>query len=111
MRALLVLVTHNLHELVVCTDSAKAENVTKLTAVCQRCLRDASFTQRLSNETKVEVGAISAMVTLAGSRLLGSPHRRRPLLQVIGGSELYIPVCRSCFEESSVPSTGMHNRK
>ena len=63
MRALLVLVTHNVHELVVCTDPAKTENVTKLTAVCQRCLRDASFTQRLSNETKVEVGAISAMVT------------------------------------------------
>jgi thymidine kinase len=105
MRALLVLVTHNLHELVVCTDPANTENVTKLTAVCQRCLRDASFTQRLSNETKVEVGAISASPS---RRLLGSPS---PLLQVIGGSELYIPVCRSCFEESSVPSTGMHNRK
>jgi hypothetical protein len=31
------------------------ENVTKLTAVCQRCFKDAGFTQRLSKQTEVEV--------------------------------------------------------
>ena len=34
---------------------ALVENVTKLTAVCQRCFKDAGFTQRLSKQTEVEV--------------------------------------------------------
>ena len=31
------------------------ENVTKLTAVCQRCFKNAGFTQRLFKQTEIEV--------------------------------------------------------
>lgn len=47
-----------------------AEKVTKLNAVCMLCCQEASFTKRLSEETAIEV---------------------------IGGSDKYIAVCRSCF--------------
>ena len=48
----------------------KAEKVTKLSAVCCICFHDAGFTRRLSDEKEVTV---------------------------IGGSDKYIAVCRSCF--------------
>lgn len=51
-----------------------AEEITKLTAVCMICCRDASFTKRLGNEKEIEV---------------------------IGGSEMYISVCRKCFSKSN----------
>lgn len=51
-----------------------AESVIKLTAVCMRCYRDASYTKRISQETAVEV---------------------------IGGSEKYIAVCRECYNKES----------
>lgn len=47
-----------------------AENVTKLTAVCVVCQRDASFSMRISPETDIEV---------------------------IGGADKYASVCRDCF--------------
>jgi thymidine kinase len=47
-----------------------AEEVTKLNAVCMVCRKDAAFTKRLGSETQVEL---------------------------IGGSDMYISVCRSCF--------------
>lgn len=53
-----------------------AEEVTKLTAVCIKCGREASFTHRTSTETAVEV---------------------------IGGSESYEPLCRSCFNRVCPP--------
>lgn len=53
-----------------------AEHVTKLNAVCMRCFRDASFTKRLGSETEVEV---------------------------IGGSDKYISVCRACFASPEPP--------
>mmetsp|Transcript_24835 Transcript_24835/g.53824 ORF Transcript_24835/g.53824 Transcript_24835/m.53824 type:complete len:134 (+) Transcript_24835:3-404(+) len=49
-----------------------AESVCKLTAVCKGCFSDAAFTKRLGAETAVEV---------------------------IGGSEMYLPVCRQCYEK------------
>jgi len=49
-----------------------AENVCKLNAVCMVCFKDAAFTKRLGSETQVEL---------------------------IGGSDLYISVCRTCFDE------------
>ena len=49
-----------------------AESVTKLNAVCMLCYKDAAFTKRLGSETQVEV---------------------------IGGAEKYISVCRQCFIE------------
>eukprot|EP01112_Ceratiomyxa_fruticulosa_P012680 TRINITY_DN3525_c0_g1_i1.p1 TRINITY_DN3525_c0_g1~~TRINITY_DN3525_c0_g1_i1.p1 ORF type:complete len:221 (+),score=44.55 TRINITY_DN3525_c0_g1_i1:155-817(+) len=50
-----------------------AESVTKLTAVCMICFKDAAFTKRIGNETEVEV---------------------------IGGAEKYIAVCRNCYSLS-----------
>lgn len=47
-----------------------AENVTKLSAVCVYCQKDAPFTMRISEETEVEL---------------------------IGGADKYVAVCRSCF--------------
>lgn len=50
-----------------------AENITKLTAVCMVCFQDAHFTKRLGCETEVEV---------------------------IGGADKYIAVCRKCFHSA-----------
>jgi thymidine kinase len=47
-----------------------AESVTKLNAVCQYCNKEAAFTKRLGSETEIEI---------------------------IGGSESYVAVCRHCF--------------
>jgi thymidine kinase len=47
-----------------------AESVTKLNSVCMMCYADAPFTRRLTSETEVEV---------------------------IGGADKYIAVCRACF--------------
>ncbi|CAG5128896.1 unnamed protein product [Candidula unifasciata] len=47
-----------------------AEHVMKLTAVCLKCYKEASFTKRKGSETQIEV---------------------------IGGTDKYIAVCRQCF--------------
>lgn len=47
-----------------------AESVVKLTAVCKVCASDAAFSKRMSSETAIEV---------------------------IGGGDLYWPVCRKCY--------------
>lgn len=52
-----------------------AESVVKLNAVCMHCFKDAAFTKRLGEETKVEV---------------------------IGGAEKYMAVCRDCYQFSTV---------
>lgn len=52
-----------------------AESVVKLNAVCMHCYKDAAFTKRLGGEKKVEV---------------------------IGGADKYMAVCRDCFHFSSV---------
>ena len=49
---------------------ARAERVTKLSAVCHSCSGEASFSKRLGNEQDV---------------------------QLVGGIDKYIAVCRSCF--------------
>lgn len=54
-----------------------AEQVTKLTAVCSLCYRDAAFTRRTVAATQIEL---------------------------IGGDESYQPVCRSCYLQSTQPS-------
>ncbi|BFZ03617.1 hypothetical protein BsWGS_06656 [Bradybaena similaris] len=53
-----------------------AEHVMKLTAVCLKCNKEASFTKRKGSETEVEV---------------------------IGGSDKYIAVCRQCFASPNKP--------
>ena len=61
-----------------------AESVIKLTAVCMFCYEEASFTKRIGRETE---------------------------LQVIGGPDKYMAVCRKCFltreaDPDSVSQTG-----
>ena len=53
-----------------------AENIVKLTAVCMRCYGEAAFTQRLGSETEVEL---------------------------IGGKDKYMAVCRECYRKYSEP--------
>ena len=48
----------------------KCETITKLSAVCVNCGKDASFTARTIEDEKVEL---------------------------IGGEDLYMPFCRKCF--------------
>lgn len=55
-----------------------AESIIKLSAVCVICCNDAAFTQRTTESTEVEL---------------------------IGGTDIYRPVCRSCFNETSKPKT------
>lgn len=52
---------------------ALAESVTKLTSVCMLCCQPAAFSKRLGAETAVEV---------------------------IGGADKYIAVCRTCYHQS-----------
>ena len=64
-----------------------AESVHKITAVCKICFRDAHFSRRITADTRVEV---------------------------IGGSDMYIPVCRDCFHAPyscniAVAATGAHS--
>ena len=49
---------------------AISENVTKLTAVCMDCGKDAAFTKRTTRDSQI---------------------------QLIGGLDMYKPVCRKCF--------------
>ncbi|KAK3705178.1 hypothetical protein QZH41_013974 [Actinostola sp. cb2023] len=52
-----------------------AESVVKLNAVCMNCYKDAAFTKRLGQDKRVEV---------------------------IGGSDKYMSVCRDCYSLASV---------
>jgi len=64
-----------------------AESVTKLNSVCMRCYNEAAFTKRLGCETEVEV---------------------------IGGADKYIAVCRRCFnskDSAPLPSPIRDSRK
>lgn len=61
---------------------SSSENVTKLTAVCYNCSRDAPFTKRISDSTE---------------------------LVLIGGSKDYVASCRGCFsfhDEGSLKRAG-----
>lgn len=60
----------------VCNLVARAEGILKLSAVCKFCHADAAFTRRLGADTAVEL---------------------------IGGSEMYVPVCRPCFSVPIAP--------
>lgn len=51
-----------------------ADRITKLNAVCMICYENAPFTQRISSDREVEK---------------------------IGGSEMYRPVCRACYDKTS----------
>jgi len=51
-----------------------AESVQKMTAVCKMCFQTAHFSKRTTGDTAVEV---------------------------IGGKDMYIPVCRSCYHKTT----------
>ncbi|CAB3368427.1 Hypothetical predicted protein [Cloeon dipterum] len=55
-----------------------AESVEKLNAVCMMCFESASYTKRIGKEQEVEV---------------------------IGGAEKYMAVCRSCYHKSPTKAT------
>eukprot|EP00761_Pharyngomonas_kirbyi_P004893 gb/GECH01004898.1/.p1 GENE.gb/GECH01004898.1/~~gb/GECH01004898.1/.p1 ORF type:complete len:188 (+),score=37.20 gb/GECH01004898.1/:1-564(+) len=57
---------------------SKSESITKLSAVCMICQRDASYTKRTVDSQDVEV---------------------------IGGSEAYIAVCRQCYNKEQNKNT------
>mmetsp|Transcript_19123 Transcript_19123/g.31286 ORF Transcript_19123/g.31286 Transcript_19123/m.31286 type:complete len:285 (+) Transcript_19123:161-1015(+) len=59
-----------------------AEYVTKLSAVCSMCGKDAFFTLRLSAETEVEV---------------------------IGGADKYVAACRACYSSCTVHPEILHS--
>ncbi len=58
-----------------------AEKVCKLNSICVKCGAHASFTKRTSDSSAVEL---------------------------IGGSELYIPLCRGCFRTAD--AEGLHGK-
>ena len=61
----------------ICELVPKSESVTKLSAVCTSCkINSASFTQRTTSDTAQEV---------------------------IGGAEMYRPVCRKCYFNPKIP--------
>lgn len=60
-----------------------AESVIKLTAVCMSCNHEGSFTKRKGTETAVEV---------------------------IGGAEMYLAVCRRCFYSPAKSSPTKNNK-
>ncbi|XP_013379988.1 thymidine kinase, cytosolic [Lingula anatina] len=60
-----------------------AENIIKLNAVCMICYGDASYTKRKGNETEVEV---------------------------IGGADKYLAVCRACFQSPVKESPKRSNK-
>ena len=68
----------------VCSLVARAELITKLTAVCNRCTADAAFTLRTTNATQQEL---------------------------IGGAEMYEPVCRSCHLLYCPPAKSLSNQR
>ncbi|XP_015906583.1 thymidine kinase, cytosolic [Parasteatoda tepidariorum] len=57
-----------------------AESVIKLTAVCMICFEEASFTKRIGNETELEV---------------------------IGGTDKYMAVCRRCYTSDPIRNSSM----
>jgi thymidine kinase len=60
-----------------------AEKVVKLTAICHKCKKDASFTQRTIMSDRIEL---------------------------IGGSESYVASCRECFKmPENQPSNSSNN--
>ncbi|AST09285.1 thymidine kinase [Murmansk poxvirus] len=52
-----------------------SEMVTKLTAVCMKCFKEAPFSRRIGSETEIEI---------------------------IGGKDKYLSVCRKCYHEGDV---------
>jgi thymidine kinase len=68
----------------VCHLVPRAELITKLTAVCNRCTADAAFTLRTTSATQQEL---------------------------IGGAEMYEPVCRSCHLLYCQPQNTLQNQR
>ena len=65
----------------VCDLVAVAEEVQKFSAVCHGCSENAAFSQRITADTAVEV---------------------------IGGSDMYVPMCRPCFLKDPAATGSIH---
>jgi hypothetical protein len=65
----------------VCDLLALTEELQKFSAVCHGCSEDAAFSQRLTADTAVEL---------------------------IGGSEMYVPMCRPCFLRNPRATGSIH---
>ena len=74
-----------------------AENVVKLSAVCMNCFRDASFSRRLTAETKVKHFVLTYPQT--------KPITTIAQVEVIGGADKYMAVCRECYRLPSIQLT------
>lgn len=70
-----------------------AESVVKLKAVCMVCYNDAAFTRRLGSETEVSVSCTPALLYTSTSHM--------PQIELVGGMDKYMAVCRSCYSMSS----------
>src|SRR5262249_41606332 len=71
-----------------------AEEVTKLKAVCMLCQGDASFSKRSSLDF-ARVLSLTAIAFLNLSFSLGDELE----VELIGGADKYIAVCRRCYHE------------
>lgn len=60
-----------------------SESIIKLNAICMVCHNTAAFTKRISNEEKVEI---------------------------IGGADKYMAVCRECYHSQIIPSNSEQNK-
>lgn len=75
-----------------------AENVVKLTAVCMHCYGEAAFTQRLGSETEVSsVLSFHQFYWFCYNYLFIYFSK----VELIGGSEKYMAVCRECYRKFS----------
>ena len=71
-----------------------AESVVKLQAVCMICFKDAAFTKRLGSETEV---CFNGLICIHQS-YVGVLQ-----VEVIGGSDKYMAVCRTCYNLPDKP--------
>lgn len=76
-----------------------AESVVKLKAVCMACFNDASFTKRttLEKEVIVEFYAMFFWSLLVSNLIINFVFQ----LEIIGGEDMYMAVCRNCHHSSS----------
>ena len=88
-----------------------AESVVKLAAVCMICCHDASFTKRRGNETQVS----KTENFFKSSNKIDKLFFLNVKIELIGGEEAYLAVCRNCFfitqENDENNLTAIENKK
>lgn len=76
-----------------------AEDIVKLKAVCMSCFGEGSYTKRISQ--------VSLLSICSSWRHLSHCHSSQDQeVEVIGGAEMYMAVCRSCYHSpNAVPAS------